>query len=213
MALETFYFAVLAVLCGSGAFPTTVVFAAMQVVETITLCYKGGPHVPLPTSLIHQDPDGTKWLKFRPSSHIITRLVLGHLDDFKKAKNPSLAQSPKVKELHLKVKEALQGFEEEPAGEMFEGDSKGEGKGNKKKDKVSLQHAPQSVFITLMESQIEVKTPTSWKQSDVLVPIDATTLTNLCDYILEDVSCCLQKEGKRAYQQSGKFAKRPKEAE
>ena len=96
---------------------------------------------------------------------------------------------------------------------MFEGDSKGEGKGNKKKDKVSLQHAPQSVFITLMESQIEVKTPTSWKQSDVLVPIDATTLTNLCDYILEDVSCCLQKEGKRAYQQSGKFAKRPKEAE
>ena len=101
--------------------------------------------------------------------------------------------------------------EEEPADAMFEGDSKGEGKGNKKKDKVSLQHAPQSVFITLMESQIEVKTPTSWKQSDVLVPIDATTLTNLCDYILEDVSCCLQKEGKRAYQQSGKFAKRDAE--
>ena len=56
-------------LCGSGTFRTTVIFAAMEVVETITL--KGGPHVPLPASLIHQDPDGTKWLKFRPSSHII----------------------------------------------------------------------------------------------------------------------------------------------
>ena len=211
MAVVPFHFAVLAVPWAQAG--ATVVFAAMEVVETITLCYKGGPHVPLPAGLIQQDQDGKKWLKFRPSSHIITRLVLGHLDAFKKAKNPSLAQAPKVKELHLKVKEAVQAPEEEPADEMFEGDNKGEGKGNKKKEKASLHHAPGSVFITLKESQIEVKTPTSWKESDPLVPIDATTLTNLCDYILEDVSCCLDKEGKRAYQQSGRFAKRPKEAE
>ena len=185
----------------------------MEVVETITLCYKGGPQVCLPASLIHLDDDGKRWLKFRPSSHIITRLVLGHLDAFKKAKNPSLTASPKVKELQDLVKEALSAHEEEPADEMFAGENKGEGKGKKNKDKVSLQEAPRSVFITLMDSQIEVKTPMSWKQSDVLVPIDATTLTNLCNYILEDVSCCLQKEGKRVYQQSGKFAKRPKEAE
>ena len=107
--------------------------------------------------------------------------MLGHLDAFKKAKNPSLAQSPKVKELHLKVKEAVQAPEEEPAAdEMFEGDNKGEGKGNKKKEKASLHHAPGSVFITLKDSQIEVKTPSSWKESDL---------------ILEDVSCCLEAKG------------------
>ena len=88
MALVPFYFAVLAVLCGSGAFRITLVFAAMQVVETNrfvlqswTTCYHA-------SQLIHQDPDGKKWLKFRPSSHIITRLVLGHLDAFQEGQEP-----------------------------------------------------------------------------------------------------------------------------
>ena len=57
----------------------------------ITLCYKGGPQVSLRSSLIQHDGDGRRWLKFRPSSHTISKLVLGHMEESKKAKNPSLA--------------------------------------------------------------------------------------------------------------------------
>ena len=44
----------------------------------------------------------------------------------------------------------------------------------------------------------------------LLVPIEANCLTVLCDYILQDVSGCLDKDKKRQYVQSGRFKKKGK---
>ena len=195
---------------------THLIFVAMEVAEVITLSYKGGPKISVPASLIQHDQDGKRWLKFRPSNHTITKLVLGHMEDFKTMKNPSLATSPKLKEIQEKVKQAVFAAEEtQSEGEGMFGDEQTED-GNEmscKEKKHALQSAPASVKITLLEKEISVKTPSSWKQSDLLVPIDANTLTTLCDYIMEDVSGCLRKESKRSYQQTGKFKKKAKSQE
>lgn len=185
----------------------------MQVSEVITLSYKGGPPISLPASLIQYDEDGRKWLKFRPSSHTLTKLVLGHMENFKQVKNPSLAASPRMKMIQEKVKEAVLALQEEDgdnAPEMFAEAGEEVSEKSHKEMKNALDSAPASVKITLLGNDIEVKTPASWKQSDLLVPIEANCLTVLCDYILQDVSGCLDKEKKRQYVQSGRFKKKPK---
>ena len=185
----------------------------MQVSEVITLSYKGGPQISLPASLIQYDENDRKWLKFRPSSHTLTKLVLGHMENFKKAKNPSLAASPKVKMIQDKVKEAVLAFQEKDgdnAPEMFAEAGEETSEKSHKEMKIALDSAPASVTITLLGHDIEVKTPASWKQSDLLVPIEANCLTVLRDYILQDVSGCLDKDKKRQYVQSGRFKKKGK---
>ena len=74
----------------------------------------------------------------------------------------------------------------------------------------ALEAAPGSVKINVLDRDIEVKTPSSWKQSELLVPIGASTLTTLCDYIMQDVFGCFSKEFKRSYQQTGNFSKKAK---
>ena len=68
----------------------------MQISERVVMSYKDGPEVQIPKMLIQEDSDGQKWLKVRPSHYAIAKLMLGHLDEFKNCRQPSLAASPQI---------------------------------------------------------------------------------------------------------------------
>ena len=80
--------------------------------------------------------------------------------------------------------------------------------GNKAKDKKrALENAPESVNVQLGSFQVEFKKPSSWKESDISVPLCAEALTTVCDFIVQDVAACFE-DKKRSYVKSGNFAKR-----
>ena len=57
----------------------------MQVSGVVALQYKDGPQIFIPSTLLQTDSDGQRWLKLRASSVTIAKLVLGHMEKFKKA--------------------------------------------------------------------------------------------------------------------------------
>ena len=63
------------------------------------MSYKDGPEVQIPKMLIQEDSDGQKWLKVRPSHYAIAKLLLGHLEEFKNCRQPSLAASQQLVEI------------------------------------------------------------------------------------------------------------------
>lgn len=203
---------------GSLGFCHLLVQPAMQVSEVIALTYRDGPQVYLPDSLVLHGDDGEKFLKLRASNHIITRLVLGHMPAYKEVKNPSLAASPQLKAIQEKIKEAVgisvsameaegpDPFEDEKT-ESVEKDEKGPKK-NEYKDK--LLKAPPKVSVQLGSHAVELKTPKSWKETDILVPLDPASLTKVCDFIMENIDECLTKGNKRSYVKSGTHTKKPR---
>ena len=58
-------------------FPTS-----MQVSEVISLTYRQEPQVFVPANLVQQDGTGRKWLRLKPSSPAMAKLVLGHMVEF-----------------------------------------------------------------------------------------------------------------------------------
>ena len=189
---------------------------AMQVSEVIALTYRDGPQVYLPDSLVLHGDDGEKFLKLRASNHIITRLVLGHMPAYKEVKNPSLAASPQLKAIQEKIKEAVgisvcameaegpDPFEDEKTESIEKNE-----KGHKKNDcKDKLLKAPPKVSVQLGSHAVELKTPKSWKETDILAPLDPASLTKVCDFIMENIDECLTKGNKRSYVKSGTHTKK-----
>lgn len=190
----------------------------MQVSEVVALQFKDGPQMFIPSNLIHTDPGGKKWLKLKASSVTIAKLVLGHMQKFKKMTNPSLAASPQLKKIQDKVKAAVlgsresQGEGQDSGQDMFsapgeqEAEEEKMGKG-KKALKDALQKAPSTVEIDLGGQKVLLKTPKSLKETDIVVALEAESLSGVCSFICEDVGL----EKKRAYVKTGNFsAKRQK---
>ena len=64
------------------------------------------------------------------------------------------------------------------------------------------------MIIDVGGKEIEVKTPSSLKESDIVVKLDADMLSAFCEFVAEDenIQTCMGKE-KRAYVKSGSFKK------
>lgn len=191
----------------------------MEVVELVALAYKDGPQVQIPPGLVYKDEAGRKWLKVRPSHPSICKLMLGHLEEYKTVKNPSLAQSPQVKKLQEKIKEAiLASAAEDDKGDMFGGEQESEteekaGQCTEQKGRQRQQlllQAAATVHVELNGKKVELKTPSSWKETDITVPLDPEPLTVVTEYFLEDVSACFTQDQKRSYNRSGQFKKKAK---
>ena len=176
----------------------------MQVSEVVALQFKDGPQMFIPSNLIHTDPGGKKWLKLKASSVTIAKLVLGHMQKFKKIQD-------KVKAAVLGSRES-QGEGQDSGQDMFsapgeqEAEEEKMGKG-KKALKDALQKAPSTVEIDLGGQKVLLKTPKSLKETDIVVALEAESLSGVCSFICEDVGL----EKKRAYVKTGNFsAKRQK---
>ena len=188
----------------------------MQVSEVVCLKYNDGPQIFVPDNLVHEDSDGKKWLKLRASSAVIAKLILGHLPDFKNQKNPSLTASPQIKALQDKLKTAvLQG---EQANAQKQATLFGDGEDDEanpaqkpsKAKRHALKIAPGTVLVEVGTTMVELKTPNSWKEVDIIVPMEAGPLTAICNFIMEDVDACVTKGKKRTYVRSGNYAKKHK---
>ena len=161
----------------------------------------------LSESLIHIDENQKKWLKFKASSHTLTKCVLGHLKEYKSVKNPSLAASPQVKAIQDLIKAAVSKHDEGETN-IFEDDheqastSLEKGKPTKKK---MLRTAPDTVDVMLGDACVTFKTPSSWKEV-ILVPLEPGPLTLVCDWIMQDIGNCLSQK-RRNYTKSGNFRK------
>ena len=189
----------------------------MEIHETVVLRYRNGPKITVPTGLLQTDPDGKRWLRLRASNVNIARLVLGHMEAAKKVQNPSLAASPQLKSISDKIKEAVLTMQEQynieehganPFEEGQEGQQCVEQKG--KNLRQALQKAPTTVSIQLGSSWVELKKPNTWKESDIVIPLEASALTAVLDYIMVDVDDCFKTEKKRSYVKSGAYCKRQK---
>ena len=197
----------------------------MEVKEITVLTYRDGPQVQIPPGLIQQDKGGQKWLRVRASHHVIAKLILGHMQDFKTVKNPSLTSCPQIKILMDKIKDAVISAGEEvegPDGEASLFDRDGENAGGEGSDGASevagyrmrqlLRKAPPEVKVSLGQQSVRVKTPSTWRESDIVVPLETNSLTAVADFIMEDVTPCFTSGAKRAYKQTGNFAKKKAKA-
>lgn len=191
----------------------------MEVVELVALAYKDGPQVQIPPGLVCKDAAGRKRLKVRPSHPSICKLILAHLEEYKAVKNCSLSQSPQVKKLQEKMKEAiLASAAEDDKGDMFRGEEEGEteekaGQCSEQKGRQRQQlllQAAATVDVELSGKKVTLKTPSSWKETDITVPLDPEALTVVTEYFLEDVKACFTQDQKRSYNRSGQFAKKAK---
>ena len=161
-----------------------------------------------------QDESGQKWLKLRASSFSISKLVLGHLPAFKDVKNPSLASCPQFKVILDKIKPAVTKQEQEGEVDLFRGEAEKDAEDDQKnmhEMRKLLSDAPATINVQLGDHEVKLKTPKSWRESDIVVPLEAEALTRVVDFLMLDVGNCLAKEpSKRAYVKSGNFSKGPK---
>ena len=51
------------------------------------------------------------------------------------------------------------------------------------------------------------KTPATGRESDIIIMLDAKQLTALADFVLQDISGCLQVDAKRSYKRTGQYRK------
>ena len=133
--------------------------------------------------------------------------------------------SLRVKAVQESLKQAVfntENNDQEEAQDMFgekdgkideddiEGDGSGADKQWRRKQRV-LQAAPPTVTVKLSStSYVEMKVPKTWKESDFVVPLEAASLTSLCDYICEDLS--FLEDGKRSYAKTSNYSKKAKVA-
>ena len=104
-----------------------------KVSHKVALSFRDGPLVTLPDNLLATGENGTQYLKLRASSPVITKLLAGHLENFKTLCKPSLAGSKqffKLKEMFDTVLHGANGPEENQSmfgegAESQEGGKKG----------------------------------------------------------------------------------------
>ncbi len=177
---------------------------AMQVSERILLKYKDGPEVIMPPTLLLQDEDGQKWVKLQPSHYSVVKLILGHLPNFSKEKNPTLANCDQFIALQSMVKEELKksassvGVEDVFEEEEPQRSSKSQ---TARAERALLQNAPGQVKVTLGGVAVSLKVPSSWKGADVTVQLDEAQLTAVCNFIMDGVETIAS--NKRKYSKCG----------
>ena len=75
-----------------------------KVSHKVVLSFQDGPVVSLPDSLLATGENGTQYLKLRASNPVITKLLAGHLENFKTLSKPSLAGSKQFLKLQEESK-------------------------------------------------------------------------------------------------------------
>lgn len=197
----------------------------MQISERVVMSYKDGPEVQIPKMLIQEDSDGQKWLKVRPSHYAIAKLLLGHLEEFKNCRQPSLAASQQLVEIRkmlldkittaLGLASAAETEQDDLFGQGNEGDdAKAKAAAGHEEDdqapkrrKVTYQKAPPTMDLELGGIACTFKTPATGRESDIIIMLDAKQLTALADFVLQDISGCLQVDAKRSYKRTGQYRK------
>ena len=182
---------------------------AMEIREKVELKFKDGPRVIMPDDMIVREDEGT-WVRMRPSHYCVAKLILGHMEDYKSKHQPSLSGCKKFAELNKKIHEkAMEHMVDDgkAADDVFAQGDEGE-QPKKKQKKIEFRKAPSTLIIDVGGKEIEVKTPSSLKESDIVVKLDADMLSAFCEFVAEDenIQTCMGKE-KRAYVKSGSFKK------
>ena len=115
----------------------------------ISLTYRDGPAVFIPDALVQQDSNGRKWLRLRPSSPVISKLVVGHLAQFRHLKiqvwqhHHNYASSKRKSET-----DSVLHFAHSSGENMFGEPEPDSEASNKPKDKKgALENAPDIVMI------------------------------------------------------------------
>ena len=181
----------------------------MEISERVVLQYKNGPEVLLPSALLVVEDSGQKWVRFKQTNYATCKLVLGHLENFKTTKNPSLANSEQFSALLSLQHKALESDAvEQQEDELFDASASQEAVAEKKpgkKRKISIEKVASQCTVSLNGTPVCLKTPQSWKETDIVVQLDAAQLGAVVDYLSQDASSCLGQ--KRSYVPSGKYAK------
>ena len=187
---------------------------AMEVFHQVLLQYRDGPKVAIPDVLL-QEENGIQYLKIRPSNFTIAKLVLGHMENFKKLNNPSLAACPQIPKLNDMVKDAIRAavkkemtkdIEDLDKDELFEEPADAsEDSITGKQMRSLLQKAPAIVKIKIGDADIPCLVPKSWKSTDIMVQLQADILQAVFDFIMEDIHNVFS-QNKRAYKKSGLFS-------
>ena len=178
-----------------------------KVSHKVALSFRDGPLVTLPDNLLATGENGTQYLKLRASSPVITKLLAGHLENFKTLCKPSLAGSKqffKLKEMFDTVLHGANGPEENQS--MF-GEGAESQEGGKKGNKANLTNAPQTVTLTLEGQDVVCLTPSSFREKDVCVALDEAQLTAVFSFLQRDCHETLSGE-KRQYRRTGAFSKK-----
>ena len=161
--------------------------AAMEIREKVELKFKDGPRVIMPDDMIVREDEGT-WVRMRPSHYCVAKLILGHMEDYKSKHQPSLSGCKKFAELNKKIHEkAIEHMVDDgkAADDVFAQGDEGE-QPKKKQKKIEFRKAPSTLIIDVGGKEIEVKTPSSLKESDIVVKLDADMLSAFCEFVAED---------------------------
>ena len=151
----------------------------------------------------------------------MVRLILGHLPEFKQQKNPSLSNCKQFAALQEMQLKSLGLGGSEPAGDaLFDGEDEEASGGEKgaeatKKNttnaKSALARTSKVCSIDLDGVNVELKTPQSFKESDICVKMDPLQLGAVCEFVLKDVVDCFgQKRSYTKCTEPGKTAKKAK---
>ena len=145
-------------------------------------------------------------MRFKQTNYATCKLVLGHLEDYKKTKNPSLASSSQSTALLSLQQNALQSDAAEKQEDgLFDASASHEAAEEKKSGKkrkistskvasqctVSLNGVP--VCLTVLEGNLHSG------------ELDAAQLGAVVDFLPQDAGSCLSH--KRSYVPSGKYVK------
>ena len=180
-------------MCGPDRFSVlkqpTIGLVRTQINTAVLLQYRDGPVATLPSALLHVAEDGAKYVKIRPSHWAITKLILGHIPESKACKHPTLANSTKMQELQTNMSDALHALlsksDEKESEDYFE-------QGGKQKDKSKqlkpLSLAPSTLTLQVNDVSVRLATPSSLKDKDLTVALQADMLTAVCDFICQDLS-------------------------
>ena len=112
-------------------------------------------------------------MRFKQTNYATCKLVLGHLEDYKKTKNPSLASSSQSTALLSLQQNALQSDAAEKQEDgLFDASASHEAAEEKKsgkKRKISTSKVASQCTVSLNGVPVCLKTPQSWKETYIVV--------------------------------------------
>lgn len=178
-----------------------------KVSHKVVLSFQDGPVVSLPDSLLATGENGTQYLKLRASNPVITKLLAGHLENFKTLSKPSLAGSKQFLKLQEMVETALHGHNVAEESKSMFGEGADSQDVSKKAKKANLTNAPQTLTFTLEGQEVTCLTPSTFREKDVCVALDEVQLTAVFSFLQKDCHEVLCGE-KRQYRRTGAFSKK-----
>ena len=180
----------------------------MEIEERLAVSFGGAEFVQIPPGLLHAGNNGVKFLKLQASHPAICKLLCGkETQVFKDCRNPSFAGSGKLvtlkEKVHDSLKKALGQEEEDP---LFE--NAGSSAGKPRYGLPKLTNAPETVSVDVLCVVVGALAPSSWRNEDVYVKLEATMLVAVFNFLHSDCLECLKLPSKRCYQKSGAFKRK-----